>query len=195
MHILVTGGAGFIGSQIADAYLQEGHQVTVIDDLSTGKKKNVNHKARLVTLDVRDPNLSTLFAESKFEVVNHLAAQLDVRKSVQDPFFDASVNILGALRLLECCRAYRRAEIYFLIVRWKIHLRRMPTQTGGGRRTPRNPESPYGFSKAAAERYIRFYGDIYRLPYTILRYANVYGPRQDPHGEAGVVAIFSPARF
>src|SRR5438477_13158926 len=102
MKILVTGGAGFIGSHVVDIYIAEGHDVTVVDDLSSGKKKNVNPKARLVTADVRDPNLSTLFMESRFEVVNHLAAQMDVRKSVQDPFFDASVNILGTLRLLEC---------------------------------------------------------------------------------------------
>src|SRR5580698_8175856 len=101
MKILVTGGAGFIGSHIVDAYLQDGHEVTVVDDLSSGKKKNLNPAARFVAADVRDPNLSTLFAESRFEVVNHLAAQMDVRKSVQDPFFDASVNILGSLRLLE----------------------------------------------------------------------------------------------
>jgi UDP-glucose 4-epimerase len=187
MKILVTGGAGFIGSHIVDAYIALGHDVTVVDDLSTGKKKNVNSRARLVTADVRDPNLSTLFTESRFEIVNHLAAQLDVRKSVQDPFFDASVNILGTLRLLECSRAYGVRKFIY-------------SSSGGtfyGECTepareedPSHPESPYGFSKAAAERYIRFYGDIYKLPYTILRYANVYGPRQDPHGEAGVVAIF-----
>src|SRR5882762_1475325 len=106
MKILVTGGAGFIGSHLVDAYLAQGHDVTVIDDLSTGKKSHVNARARLVTADVRDPNLSTLFAESRFEVVNHLAAQIDVRKSVLDPFSDASVNILGSLRMLECSRAY-----------------------------------------------------------------------------------------
>src|SRR5438046_3653776 len=106
MKILVTGSAGFIGSHIVDAYLAKAHDVTVVDDLTRGTKKNVNPRARLVTADVRDPNLSTLFAESRFEVVNHLAAQIDVRKSVQDPFFDASVNILGTLRLLECGRAY-----------------------------------------------------------------------------------------
>jgi UDP-glucose 4-epimerase len=189
MNILVTGGAGFIGSHIVDAYLRAGHEVTVVDDLSTGSKKNVNRQARLVTTDVRDPNLSTLFAESRFEVVNHLAAQLDVRKSVQDPFFDASVNILGALRLLECGRTYGVRKFIF-------------SSSGGTyygecgaqparEEDPSNPESPYGISKATAERYIQFYGNTYHLPYTILRYANVYGPRQDPHGEAGVVAIFA----
>jgi UDP-glucose 4-epimerase len=189
MKILVTGGAGFIGSHIVDAYLDEGHDVTVLDDLSSGKKKNVSSKARLVTADVRDPNISTLFGESRFEIVNHLAAQLDVRKSVQDPFFDASVNILGTLRLLECARTYGVRKFIY-------------SSTGGAlygecpdapadEETPALPESPYGLSKATAERYIQFYGTLFRLPYTILRYANVYGPRQDPHGEAGVVAIFA----
>lgn len=189
MKVLVTGGAGFIGSQIVDAYIEAGHEVTVMDDLSTGKKKNVNAKAKLVASDIRDPNISTLFAQERFEIVNHLAAQLDVRKSVMDPFFDASVNILGTLRLLECARSYGVRKIIFSSSGGTIYgeCGKVPAKEGD----PHKPESPYGFSKAAAERYIQFYGDTYRLPYTILRYANVYGPRQDPHGEAGVVAIFA----
>jgi UDP-glucose 4-epimerase len=189
MKILVTGGAGFIGSQIVDAYIAKGHEVTVVDDLSTGKKKNVNARARLVTADVRDPNLSTLFAESRFEVVNHLAAQVDVRKSVQDPFFDASVNILGTLRLLECGRAYGVRKFIFSSS-GGTYYGECPNAPASEDNPPR-PESPYGISKASAEKYIQFYGPIYRLSYTILRYSNVYGPRQDPHGEAGVVAIFA----
>jgi len=188
VKILVTGGAGFIGSNIADAYIREGHEVTIVDDLSTGKKCHVNRQARLVAMDVRDPNISTLFAESRFEVVNHLASQIDVRKSVQDPFFDASVNILGALRILECCRAYGVRKFIFSSSGGTIY---GECAQPAREEDPSRPESPYGFSKAAAERYIRFYGETYRLPYTILRYANVYGPRQDPHGEAGVVAIFA----
>jgi UDP-glucose 4-epimerase len=189
MKILVTGGAGFIGSNIVDAYVEQGHEVTIVDDLSTGKKANVNREAKLVTMDVRDPNISTLFAESRFEVVNHLAAQIDVRKSVQDPFYDASVNILGTLRLLECCRSYGVRKFIFSSSGGTIYgeCGAAPAREEDASR----PESPYGFSKATGERYIRFYGDIYHLPYTILRYANVYGPRQDPHGEAGVVAIFA----
>jgi UDP-glucose 4-epimerase len=189
MKILVTGGAGFIGSHIVDAYIAEGHDVTVMDDLSTGKKKQVNPKAKFVRSDVRDPNISTLFAESRFEIVNHLAAQLDVRKSVQDPFFDASVNILGTLRLLECCRSYGIRKFIFSSSGGTIY-----GECPGAPATedsPMKPESPYGLSKATAESYIRFYGGTYRLPYTILRYANIFGPRQDPHGEAGVVAIFA----
>jgi UDP-glucose 4-epimerase len=189
MKILVTGGAGFIGSHITDALITAGHTVTVVDDLSSGYKKNLNPQARFEKIDVRDPNISTLFEKSRFDAVFHLAAQIDVRKSVHDPFFDASVNILGTLRLLECCRTYGVKKFIF-------------TSSGGvmyGECTDRaareedesRPISPYGFSKLAAERYVRFYGENYNLPYAILRYANVYGPRQDPHGEAGVVAIFS----
>src|SRR5687768_13395128 len=113
MKILVTGGAGFIGSHIVDAYLEQGHDVTVVDDLSSGKKKNVSAKARFVQMDARDPNLSTLFGQSGFDIVNHHAAQIDVRRSVQDPFLDASINILGALRLLECCRTYGTRKFIF----------------------------------------------------------------------------------
>jgi UDP-glucose 4-epimerase len=189
LKILVTGGAGFIGSTIVDAYVNDRHEVTVVDDLSTGKKGQVNRKAKLAVMDIREPNLATLFAESRFEVVNHHAAQMDVRKSVQDPFFDASVNILGTLRLLECCRAYGVRKLIFASSGGTIYgeCGARPARE----EDPSRPESPYGFSKAAAERYIQFYGDAYRLPYTILRYANVYGPRQDPQGEAGVVAIFA----
>ena len=187
MKILVTGGAGFIGSHIVDAYIAQGHDVTIVDDLSSGKKKNVNAKARLVMSDVRDPNLSTLFAESRFEVVNHLASQIDVRKSVADPFFDASVNILGGLRVLECCRSYGVRKFIFSSSGGTIYGECPEPAT---EQSVSRPESPYGISKASLEKYIQFYGDVYRLPYTILRYANVYGPRQDPHGEAGVVAIF-----
>jgi UDP-glucose 4-epimerase len=189
MKILVTGGAGFIGSQIVDAYLAQGHEVTVVDDLSTGKRKNLDSRARFVGADVRDPNLSTLFAESRFEVVNHLAAQLDVRKSVQDPFFDASVNILGGLRMLECSRSYGVRKFIFSSSGGTIYgeCAKAPAKETD----PSRPESPYGLSKETLEKYIRFYGNTFRLPYTILRYANVYGPRQDPFGEAGVVAIFA----
>lgn len=189
MKILVTGGAGFIGSHVVDTYVALGHDVTVVDDLSSGRKKHVNPKATFVTMDVRDPNISTLFGKCGFDIVNHLAAQIDVRRSMQDPFFDASVNILGTLRLLDCCRTYGVRKFIF-------------SSSGGvmygeckgkpaSEKAETQPVSPYGFSKATAERYIRFFGDAFRLPYTILRYGNVYGPRQDPHGEAGVVAIFA----
>ncbi len=188
MKILVTGGAGFIASQIADAYIADGHEVVIVDDLSTGHRVNVNPKAQLVLMDVRDPNISTLFGKMQFDVVNHHAAQIDVRKSVHDPFFDASVNILGTLRLLECCRAYNVGKFIFSSS-GGTYYGECPTKAGE-EGDPSQPTSPYGFSKATAETYIKFYGLTYHLPYTILRYGNVYGPRQDPHGEAGVIAIF-----
>jgi UDP-glucose 4-epimerase len=188
VKILVTGGAGFIGSHIVDAYVGLGHDVTVVDDLSSGRKKNVNPKAELVVMDVRDPNLSTLLAKGRFDLVNHLAAQIDVRRSVQDPFHDASVNILGTLRVLEGCRTYGVRKFIFASSGGTIYgeCKDRPAKESD----PAQPVSPYGFSKAAAETYIRFFGETYRIPYTILRFGNVYGPRQDPHGEAGVVAIF-----
>ena len=188
MRILVTGGAGFIASQIADAYIAEHHEVTVVDDLSTGKKKNVNPHANLVTMDIRDPNLSTLFAKSQFDIVNHHAAQIDVRRSTHDPFVDASINILGTLRLLECCRTFGIRKFIFA-ASGGTYYGECKTRPAAEEDPPR-PESPYGYSKMTAETYIRFYSASYHLPYTILRYANVYGPRQDPSGEAGVIAIF-----
>jgi UDP-glucose 4-epimerase len=189
MKILVTGGAGFVASHIVDAYVADGHDVTVIDDLSTGVKRNVNPKANFVPMDVRDPNLITLFAKSKFEIVNHHAAQIDVRKSVQDPFLDASINVLGTLRLLDCCRTYGVRKFVFSSSGGTVY-GECPDRPAR-EDDPMRPESPYGFSKATAETYIRFYGLHYKLPYTVLRYGNVYGPRQDPSGEAGVVAIFA----
>jgi UDP-glucose 4-epimerase len=188
MKVLVTGGAGFIGSHVVDAYIDAGHEVTIVDDLSAGNKKRANPKAAWTLMDVRDPNIATLFEKSKFDVVNHHAAQIDVRRSVQDPFLDASVNILGALRLLDCCRSFGVKKFIFASSGGTVY-GECPAGPAS-EETPNNPESPYGFSKAAAETYIRFYGKQHKVPFTILRYANVYGPRQDAHGEAGVVAIF-----
>lgn len=187
MRILVTGGAGFIASHIVDAYLSAGHEVTVADDFSSGRKQNLNSKARLATLDIRDPKISDLFQSSHFDVVNHHAAQIDVRKSMQNPSLDASINILGTLRLLDCCRTYHVKKFIFASSGGTIY---GECTRPAVEEDPSRPESPYGFSKAAAETYIRFFGKVYQLPFTILRYANVYGPRQDPYGEAGVVAIF-----
>jgi UDP-glucose 4-epimerase len=187
MKILVTGGAGFIASQIVDAYIDQGHEVTILDDLSSGKKENVHPKARLMTLDVRDPNISTLFSKAGFDVVNHHAAQIDVRKSVQDPFLDASINVLGTLRLLECCRTYGVKKFIFASSGGAIY---GECKAPALETNPTVPESPYGYSKSVAETYIRFYEKYYKLAYTILRYGNVYGPRQDSNGEAGVVSIF-----
>jgi UDP-glucose 4-epimerase len=187
MKILVTGGAGFIGSQVAEAYIERGHDVTALDDLSIGRKRNIPSRAQFVPLDIRDPELRVLFAKSKFDMVNHHAAQIDVRRSVRDPSFDASVNISGTLNLLQCSRLYGVKKFIFASSGGAIYgeCEKRPALESD---LPR-PESPYGISKAAAENYIRFYGTCYHLPYTILRYSNVYGPRQDPKGEAGVISV------
>ncbi|MHB1313700.1 MAG: NAD-dependent epimerase/dehydratase family protein [Gemmatimonadaceae bacterium] len=186
---LLTGGAGFIGSHIADALLARGFQVVVLDDLSTGKRGNVPAGAEFVQLDVRSPDARTLARDGGFDVVLHQAAQIDVRKSVADPVHDASINILGALNLLEGVRAAAsRPRVIF-------------ASTGGAiygdfvtppnvEDFPKDPDSPYGIAKLAVEHYLAYYGRVHGLETMVLRYANVYGPRQDPHGEAGVVAIF-----
>lgn len=187
MRILVTGGAGFIGSHVVDAYVSARHQVTVVDNLVSGNVKNLNRRARFVKADVREKEMERVFKFGRFDVINHLAAQIDVRRSVENPVFDADVNILGLLNVLELSRKSRVKKIIF-------------SASGGtyygecvrpARETdlPR-PLSPYGISKLASEFYLRAYRSLHSLPFTVLRYGNVYGPRQDPHGEAGVVAIF-----
>lgn len=186
---LVTGGAGFIGSHIADALLARGFHVVVLDDLSTGRRENVPAQAEFVQADVRSPEASRVVRDGGFDVVLHEAAQIDVRKSVADPVADASINILGALNLLEAVRAApRRPRFIFASTGGAIY---------GDFVTPPNieefakdPDSPYGIAKLAVEHYMAFYGRIHGVDAAVLRYANVYGPRQDPHGEAGVVAIF-----
>jgi UDP-glucose 4-epimerase len=188
--VLVTGGAGFIGSHVADAYLARGWSVTIVDNLSSGKIENVPDGAEFVEMDVRDDRLHELFERcGGFDVVNHHAAQIDVRMSVKEPMFDADVNIKGLLNLLEGAR------------RWES--RRVVTISSGGvvygdaterpipETAPKRPESPYVVSKLVSEYYMRCYRLLHGLDYVALRYSNVYGPRQDPHGEAGVVAIFS----
>lgn len=187
MKILVTGGAGFIGSHIVDAYVAGGHRVTVVDDLSTGKRKNLHPRARFVKADIRDASLSRLFKRGRFDVVNHHAAQMDVRRSVSDPVFDANINVLGLLNILDLSRRNGVKKIIFAASGG--------TYYGECARPAREedaaqPLSPYGVTKLAGEHYIRAYGALHGLSATVLRYGNVYGPRQDPHGEAGVVAIF-----
>jgi len=189
MKILVTGGAGFIGSNVVDAYIEKGHEVVVVDDLSSGKKENLNKKAKFYSLDICDRALEEVFKEEGIDIVNHHAAQVDVRKSIADPAFDATINIEGSLNILENCRKYRIKKIIFASSGGVIY--------GECGSVPPNEDSPvsmispYGVSKYAVECYLSTYGKIYGLKYTTLRYGNVYGPRQDPYGEAGVVAIFS----
>lgn len=189
MTILITGGAGFIGSHVADAYIEAGHSVIIVDDLSTGTMKNVNPKAQFHKLDIRDNALLNIFERNNIDIVNHHAAQMDVRKSVEDPVFDASVNIIGGLNLFECCRKFAVKKIIFASTGGAIYGEQdyFPADEDH----PLRPLSPYGIAKLATEKYLYYYREIFGVPYVSLRYANVYGPRQNPHGEAGVVAIFT----
>lgn len=188
MKILVTGGAGFIASQIADAYLAEGHNVTIVDDLSTGFEENINPAAKFVKLNIGDPGIVDLFKEEKFDLVNHHAAQMDVRKSVADPIFDANTNIMGTINLLQNCVKTGVKKFMFASTGGAVYGEQ--DYFPADETHPTCPVSPYGITKLAIEKYLYFYHLEHKLNYTILRYANIYGPRQNPFGEAGVVAIF-----
>lgn len=189
MRILVTGGAGFIGSHIVDAYISHGHEVVIVDDLSTGQKKNLNPEAEFFQLDIRNRELEEVFARFKFDVVNHHAAQMDVRKSVDDPKFDAQVNVLGTLNLLENSVKYKIGKFIFASTGGAVYGEQ--EYFPADEQHPTWPVSPYGITKLACEKYLFYYKEVHNLPHIVLRYANVYGPRQNPHGEAGVVAIFT----
>lgn len=188
-RVLVTGGAGFIGSHVAQAYLDRGYQVWVLDNLSSGKRENVPSGAVFVEMDIRDGAVRDLFREVGFHWVNHHAAQIDVRASVADPRHDADVNVLGLLNLLEAARETKTRRFLYVssggVVYGEPELRPTPETA------PKLPLSPYGVSKLAGEYYLNYFKEVHGLEYVTLRYGNVYGPRQDPHGEAGVVAIFS----
>jgi UDP-glucose 4-epimerase len=186
--ICVTGGAGFIGSHVADALLARGHRVIILDDLSSGSKDNVAPAAELEVLDIRSPEAAELIVERGVEVLVHHAAQMDVRRSVRDPAFDADVNLLGLINLLEAARRGRVRQVIFASTGGAIYGEQDVHPADENH--PVNPVSPYGVAKLASERYLYFYHHEYGLDATCLRYANVYGPRQNPHGEAGVVAIF-----
>jgi UDP-glucose 4-epimerase len=188
-NILVTGGAGFIGSHVVDRYVADGHQVTVLDNLSSGKREQVNPAAEFHHLDILDPEVEQVIARGRFDIVNHHAAQIDVRKSVADPLFDARVNILGTLRLLELSRQHGVKRFLFVSSGGATYGEQV--QFPATEEHPVHPVSPYGVGKASGEHYAFYYQAVHGLPYVALRYANVYGPRQDPHGEAGVVAIFT----
>ena len=186
---IVTGGAGFIGSHVVDRLLEEGAEVTVVDDLSTGRRENLNPRARFHQLDIGDRRTAELIRDEKPEVLSHHAAQMDVRRSVADPLFDARVNVLGTIHLLEAARQAGVQRVLFVSSGGAVYGEQEAFPAPETH--PTNPVSPYGVSKRAGELYAFFYQAEYRLPFVALRYANVYGPRQDPHGEAGVVAIFT----
>src|SRR5262249_45489111 len=189
MKIAITGGAGFIGSQIADAYVAAGHEVIVIDDLSTGHRANVQPAAKFFHADIRSPELAEIFRSERPQVLSHHAAQLDVRRSVADPRFDADVNVLGTINLLEASRESGVQRIMFASSGGAVYGEQSVFPAPESH--PRQPVSPYGITKATGELYLAFYHAVHGIPYVALRYSNVFGPRQDPHGEAGVVAIFS----
>ncbi|MBA2692056.1 MAG: SDR family oxidoreductase [Rubrobacter sp.] len=188
MRVLVTGGAGFIGSHVSDLLIENGHEVAVVDDLSGGKKENIPGKANFYKLDVRG-GCDPAFEEFRPEAVVHQAAQMDVRRSVAEPDFDADVNVLGTIRLLENCAKHEVSKFVFASTGGAVYGEQ--DEFPATEDHPQRPISPYGVSKLAGEKYLYYFNAQYGLPYTALRYANVYGPRQDPHGEAGVVAIFS----
>src|ERR687890_2294946 len=187
MRILLTGGAGFIGSHVAGRLLERGHEVAVVDDLSTGKRGNVPDGPEFYETDIRN-GCTHIFEEFAPEALCHQAAQMDVRRSVKEPDFDAEVNVLGTVRLLENCTRHGVDRVVFASTGGAVYGEQEAFPATEDHH--QYPVSPYGVSKLAGERYLHFYHVQYGLPYAALRYANVYGPRQDPHGEAGVVAIF-----
>jgi UDP-glucose 4-epimerase len=189
VKVLVTGGAGFIGSHVCDAFVRAGHDVIALDNLSSGKKENLDPRVRLEVLDIRSAEAAALIRSERPQVLCHLAAQMDVRRSVEDPRFDAEANILGFINLLEASRASGVKKVVFSSTGGAIYGEQdvFPAPESH----PTRPVSPYGVSKASGELYLGYYKAQYGLQYVALRYANVYGPRQNPHGEAGVVSIFS----
>lgn len=189
MKILVTGGAGFIGSQVASKFIEAGHTVHIVDNLSTGKIENLPPGAPFYQLDIAEPEIVTLIEKEKYELICHHAAQIDVRKSVADPLFDARVNILGSLNLVEFGLRNGLKKIIFASSGGTVYGEQ--TQFPAPEDHSLLPISPYGITKLSFEHYLHYYQVCMGLQYVALRYGNVYGPRQNPHGEAGVVAIFA----
>ena len=188
-NILVTGGAGFIGSHVAAAYVAEGHRVVVVDNLATGSRERVPDGARFVEGDIATMNLAGLLREEGIEIVNHHAAQIDLRASVKDPVWDARINVIGSLRVLEACREAGTRGVVFSSTGGAIYGE--PEGEKADESHPTNPVSPYGVAKLSVEKYLHFYRVEHGFRTVVFRYANVYGPGQNGKGEAGVVAIFA----
>jgi len=189
MKVLVTGGAGFIGSHVVDHLIEAGAEVVIIDDLSSGRQESVNPRARLYHMDICDAGIGQIFEREHIDCLDHHAAQMNVRRSVADPVFDARVNVLGSLNLLQAAVATGVKKVVFASTGGAIYGEQLTIPADETH--PTTPLSPYGVAKLAVEKYLAYYEAVYGLPSVTLRYANVYGPRQDPHGEAGVVAIFA----
>ena len=189
MKVLITGGAGFIGSNVADGLLEKGYDVIIVDDLSNGKKENIPEGSKFYRFDIRDSKLGSIFKKEKPDIVIHKAAQLSVRVSVEDPLLDAGINIMGGLNVINQCRENKVKKIIFASSGGTVYgeQKHFPADEDH----PTVPISPYGVAKLTTENYLYYFYKTFGLKYIALRYANIYGPRQDPYGEAGVVAIFS----
>lgn len=189
MKIAVTGGAGFIGSNIVDAYISAGNEVVVIDNLYTGRIENINPKAKFIKIDIRDEKIKEIFKAEKFDILNHHAAQMDVRVSVERPAFDAEINILGTLNLIQSAYENNVKKVIFASSAGVVYGEQI--YFPADEEHPKNPCSPYGVAKLSVEYYLNYYYQVFGIPFVALRYTNIYGPRQNPFGEAGVVAIFT----
>jgi UDP-glucose 4-epimerase len=189
MKIVVTGGAGFIASHIVDAYIKAGHNVSVIDNFSTGKKENLNPKATLYEMDINDEKINDIFIKEKFDILNHHAAQLDLRFSVKSPIIDAKTNIIGSLNLYEAALSSGIKKIIFASSGGTVYGEQ--SYFPADEQHPTHPTSPYGIAKLINEHYLYYYKEVHQIDYVALRYANIYGPRQNSLGEAGVIAIFA----
>lgn len=189
MKILVTGGAGFIGSHVVDLFINAGHEVVVVDNLTTGRTSNLNPKAKLYSIDLRSPELEQVFLAERPDIIDHHAAQINVRRSVADPVFDADNNVMGGLNLLNMAVKYKARKFIYISSGGAIYGE--PVYLPCDEDHPIRPLSPYGATKYMLELYLSMFQRTYGLDYSVLRYPNVYGPRQDPAGEAGVVAVFT----
>jgi UDP-glucose 4-epimerase len=187
--ILVTGGAGFIGSHVVDLFISKGYEVVIVDDLSTGRVSNLNPAAKFYKMDIRNPKLRDVFDAERPDYISHHAAQMDVRRSVAQPLFDADVNILGSINVIECAKEFNVKHFVYISSGGAAYGE--PETLPCDEAHPINPICQYGASKHTVEHYLYMYHVNYGMEYTVLRYPNVFGPRQDPHGEAGVVAIFT----